>query len=267
MTAVTDSLRVLRHATAFAIDELGAIYSWHSWAFGWVLRVIAQIVFYTLIGVLVEDPELVQFLLIGNVTLIAAGTATFAIASTQWERYTGTLPLLVAAPSRMMWVFLGRSVQWFIDGLATSTIGLVVVASIFDVPISLGELLWVMPLLLLVIVTTYGLATFLGAIVMRIPDARNLVSNVTTGVVAIVTGANVPVEFFATPVQWFAHIFPVTHGLQAIRETIDGAPWAEIAPNVAACAAVGFIWITLAAISFERFAESGRKDGSIEFGD
>ncbi len=267
MTAITDSLRILRHATAFSIEELGAIYSWHSWAFGWVLRVIAQIIFYTLIGVLVQDPELVQFLLIGNVTLIAAGTAMFAVSSTQWERYAGTLPLLVAAPSRMMWVFLGRSVHWFIDGLATSTIGLLVVSAIFDVPISLGEAMLVMPLLLLVIVTTYGLATFIGAIVLRFPDTRNLVLNLTTGVVAIVAGANVPVEFFAPPIQWFAQIFPVTHGIQAIRETIDGAGWAEIGPDVAACAVVGLIWITLAAVSFERFAESGRKDGSIEFGD
>ncbi|MGH3651312.1 MAG: ABC transporter permease [Acidimicrobiia bacterium] len=267
MTSILDSLRVLRHATAFAIDELGAVYSWHSWTFGWVLRVIAQIIFYTLIGVLVEDPALVQFLLIGNVTLIAAGTAMFAIPSTQWERYAGTLPLLVAAPSRMMWVFLGRSVEWFIDGLATSTIGLVVVAPIFGVPISIREVLWVMPLLLLVIVTTYGLATFLGAVVLRKPDLRNVVLNVTTGVAAIVTGANVPVEFFPTPIQWFAQIFPVTHGLQAIRETIGGARWAEIAPNVAACAAVGIIWIAIAALSFERFAESGRRDGSIEFGE
>lgn len=267
MTAVTDSLRIIRHATAFAITELGAIHTWQSWVFGWVLRVITQVIFYALIGILLDDPNLVQFLLIGNVALIAASTAMFAIPSTQWERYAGTLPLLVAAPSRVMWVFLGRSVEWFADGLATSVVALVIVAPIFGVAITPGQLLVVIPLLLLVIVTTYGMATFLGAVVLRKPDVRNVVSNLTISVMAIVTGANIPVEFFATPIQWFAQIFPLTHGLQAIRETIAGAPWANIGPDVAVCLSVGLVWMVIAALSFERFAESGRKDGSIEFGD
>lgn len=267
MTALTDSLRVLRHATAFAITELGAIYTWQSWAFGWVLRVITQVIFYALIGILLDDPNLVQFLLVGNVALIAASTAMFAIPSTQWERYAGTLPLLVAAPSRVMWVFLGRSVEWFADGLATSVIALVIVAPIFGVSITPGQLLLVIPLLLLVIVTTYGMATFLGAIVLRKPDVRNVVSNLTISTMAIVTGANIPVEFFAAPIQWFAQVFPLTHGLQAIRGTISGAPWAAIGPDVALCLGVGVIWMAIAAFSFERFVEGGRKDGSIEFGD
>lgn len=267
MTAITDSARVLRHATAFAITELGAIYSWQVWVFGWVLRILAQIIFYTLIGVLLDDPEVVKFLLIGNVALIAGSSGMFAIASTQWERYAGTLPLLVAAPSRVMWVFLGRSVEWLADGLATSVLGLLIVGSIFDVSLSISQILRVVPLLLLVIVATYGMGTFLGAIVLRKPDVRNVVLNLATGVMAIVTGANFPVEFLATPVQWFAHIFPLTHGLRAIRETIAGAQWSAIAPDVGICLGVGVLWIAIAALTFERFAESGRQDGSIEFGD
>lgn len=267
MTALTESLRILRHATAFAITELGAIYTWQSWGFGWVLRVIAQIIFYALIGILLDDPNVVQFLLFGNVALIAASNVMRAIPSTQWERYAGTLPLLVAAPSRVMLVFLGRSIEWFADGLATSVIALMIVAPIFGVSITLGQFLLVIPLLLLVIVTTYGMATFLGAIVLRKPDVRNVVSNLTISVMALLTGANIPVEFFAEPIQWFAQIFPLTHGLRAIRETIAGAPWADIGPDVAFCLGVGIVWMVIAALSFERFAEAGRKNGSIDFGD
>ncbi len=76
-----------------------------------------------------------------------------------------------------------------------------------------------------------------------------------------------PVGFFAAPVQWFAQIFPLTHGLQAIRETIAGDHWVDIGPDVAVCLGVGIVWIAIAALTFERFAESGRQDGSIEFGD
>jgi ABC-2 type transport system permease protein len=267
MTAIIDSLRVLRHAAAFAITELGAIYSWQSWLFGWVGRVIMQVIFYALIGVLLEDPGAVQFLLIGNIALIAASMGTFAVQSTQWERYAGTFPLLVAAPSRVVWVYLGRSVEWFVDGLATSVIALAVVAPIFDIPITLAEGLRIVPLLLVIIVATYGLGTFLGALVMRNPDARNVVMNLNTGVMAIVTGANVPVEFFPEVVQVFAQVFPLTHGLEAVRAVVGGAGLGEVGGEVGLTLLVGLAWATLAAITFERFAESGRRDGSIDFAD
>lgn len=267
MTALVDSLRVLRHATTFAISELGAIYSWQSWLFGWVLRVITQIIFYALIGILLEDPDLVQFLLIGNVALMAASNIMLAIPSTQWERYAGTLPFLVAAPSRVMWVFLGRSVEWFADALATSTIALAVVAPLFGVPLSPADIARVVPLLLLVIVASYGLATFLGAVVLRKPDVRNVVSNVTIAVMAIVTGANVPIEFFPTPVQWLAQPFPLTHGLEAIRGAVAGQGFADVRGAMITCVLTGAAWMVVAALTFERFAESGRRDGSIEFGD
>lgn len=267
MTTITDSARVLRHATGLAISELGAMYSWQSWTFGWLLRVLAQIIFYTLIGVLLDDPAIVQFLLIGNVALIAGSAGMFAIASTQWERFAGTLPLLVAAPSRIMWVYLGRSVEWLADGLATSVLGLLIVGPMFDITLTPLQILQVIPLLLVVVVATYGMGTFLGAVVLQNPDLRNVVLNLATGTMAIVTGANFPVEFLASPIQWFGQIFPLTHGLRAIRETITGARWADIAPDLGLCIVVGLIWMGIAAMTFERFAESGRQDGSIEFGD
>ncbi len=267
MTSLVDSVRVLRHATAFAVSELGAIYSWQSWLFGWVLRVIAQIIFYALIGILLDDPAALQFLLVGNVALLAAANVMLAIPSTQWERYAGTLPLLVAAPSRVMWVFLGRSVEWFADALATSTIAFFVVAPLFGLPLSPGVLGRVIPLLLVVVVATYGLAAFLGALVLRNPDLRNVVSNTTIGIMAIVTGANVPVAFFPMPVQWFAQVFPLTHGLEAIRGVIDGEGLLEMGHDIGWCVVTGTIWMAIAALTFERFAEAGRRDGSIEFGD
>lgn len=265
MTAVTDSVRVLRHATSFGISELGAVYTWQSWLFGWVLRVVMQIIFYALIGLLLEDPAAVQFLLIGNVTMIAATVAMLSVQSTQWERYAGTFPLLVAAPSRVMWVYLGRSVEWFIDGLATSVIALLVVAPIFGIGLDLAEILRTIPLLLLVIVSTYGLGLLLGALVMRKPDVRNVVQNLATGTMAIVCGVNVPVEFFPQPVQWFAQVFPLTHGLRAVRAVVDGAVFTEVAGDAGLCLLVGVMWMVIAASIFERFAEAGRRDGSIDF--
>lgn len=77
----------------------------------------------------------------------------------------------------------------------------------------------------------------------------------------------IPVEFFPQPTQWFAQAFPLTHGLAAIRGTIAGQNFIDLRRDVALCILTGVIWMTIAALTFERFAEAGRRDGSIEFGD
>lgn len=266
MTALVDSARALRHAVWFAVDELSSIYTWQSWLFGWAARVVTQVIFYALIGILLDDPAQVQFLLVGNVVLMAASNVMLAIPSTQWERYAGTLPLLVAAPSKVLWVFLGRSVEWFADGLGTSLLALLIAAPLFDVPLPWPGTVWVVALMLLVIVASYGVATYLGALVLRRPDLRNIVSNTTIGVMAIVTGANVPVEFFPAPVQWLAQLFPLTHGLAAVRHVFAGAPGSAVLSDAGWCAVLGAAWLVTAGLAFERFAEAGRRDGSIEFG-
>ncbi len=266
MTAVADSARALRHAVLFAVEELGSIYTWQSWLLGWALRVVAQVVFYALIGILLDDAAQVQFLLVGNVVLMAASNVMLAVQSTQWERYAGTLPLLVAAPSRVLWVFLGRSVEWLADGLGTSLLALFIAAPLFDVPLPGLATVWVVGLLLLTMIAGYGLATFLGALVLRRPDLRNIVANTVIGVMAVITGANVPVEFFTAPVQWLAQLLPLTHGLAAVRHVFAGDPAAAVLADAGWCALAGVAWLLLAAASFERFAEAGRRDGSIEFG-
>ena len=265
MTAVVDAARILRHATRVAIHDLTAMYSWQSWLFGWVTRLIMQVIFYVLIGVLLEDRSAVEFLLVGNIVLMAASGVMFAVQSTQWERYSGTLPLLVAAPGRMMWVYLGRSVEWLADALGTTVIALLVVAPLFDLSLTVGQYAQIIPALFLISVATYGVSTLLGAIVLRKPDTRNIVANLAVGLMAIVSGANFPVTYLPTPIQWLSNVFPVTHGLRAIREIVAGASLSDTSSEIGLTLIVGIAWMTAAALLFERFFEAGRRDGSIAF--
>jgi ABC-2 type transport system permease protein len=71
-----------------------------------------------------------------------------AVQSTAWERMAGTLPLLVASPTRPLVVFLGRSVVVIPDALASSFGGLVLASLFFRLDLPLSGLLWALPLLL-----------------------------------------------------------------------------------------------------------------------
>lgn len=262
MRRLADGVRVLQHASAIGIADYAAIFTLKTWTLGWLMRMSAEMVFYALIGKLLESQTTVEFLLIGNLTLLAASSAYFAVQSSVWERRAGTLPLLIAAPAPLFLTFAGRSVQWIGEGVLTAAGAMLIVGPMFDVgpgwntPAVIG-------LFVLIAAASYGMGLFLGGVVLRFPEARNVWFNVTVGVMAIVCGVNVTVEFFPLWVQGFAQAFPLTHGLEAVRSVAgDGGP---IVVPMARCLVVGAGWYVLAAATLRLFAEQGRRTGSIDF--
>lgn len=241
------------------------MYTWRTWTAGWLLRVVAQVIFYSLMGRLVGSDERLHFLVVGNAVMLCATTVIFVVQSTTWERASGTIPLLIAAPVSPLVVLFGRSVQWIPDAVLSSLVAFLVAAPLFGVQLPLPRGLWVLPLLLLVTVTTYLMGTFFGSLVLRYAAARNLVSNVVGATMMALCGVNVPLSFFPGWVQTAGRALPLTHGLEAVRGVLGAAPASQVLRAVVLEALVGLAWFAAAAASFRWFAEGGRKDGSIEF--
>jgi ABC-2 type transport system permease protein len=260
---VTATFLILRHAAIAGFEDLRSLYSWKTWTTGWLLRMVCQVVFYSLLGRLIGDDAQVHYLVIGNAVMLCATTVIFVVQSTTWERFAGTLPLLVAAPASPLVVLFGRSVQWIPDALATSLTALLIVGPIFGLPLPMPRALLVIPLLVLVTLSTYMMGAVFGSLVLRWTKARNLVSNVVAALMMAVCGVNVPVSVFPAWVQTVAGVLPLTHGLRAVRGVLAGGP---VAREAALEVAVGLGWFAVAAASFRWFAEGGRKDGSLEFG-
>jgi ABC-2 type transport system permease protein len=260
---VTATFLILRHAAIAGFEDLRSLYSWKTWTTGWLLRMVCQVVFYSLLGRLIGDDAQVHYLVIGNAVMLCATTVIFVVQSTTWERFAGTLPLLVAAPASPLVVLFGRSVQWLPDALATSLTALLIVGPIFGLPLPMPRALLVIPLLVLVTLSTYMMGAVFGSLVLRWTKARNLVSNVVAALMMAVCGVNVPVSVFPAWVQAVAGVLPLTHGLRAVRGVLAGGP---VAREAALEVAVGLGWFAVAAASFRWFAEGGRKDGSLEFG-
>lgn len=259
------TLRVLRYGIANGFAEYATIFTWRSWLAGWYVRVLAQVSFFALIGKLLGSTERVEFLLVGNAMLLAAAGTLFAVASTSWERWTGTLPLLVASPTGAVTVFMGRSMFWIPDALASALGTFVAAALIFDVALPWPRVLLVFPIAILVALSTYCLGIFLGGLVLRNGNLRNLVANLTWLTIGAIGGVNVPLSYDPAPLRLLADGLPLVHGLRAVRGVLDGAPPGAVLAQVAAEGAVGLAYLVLAYLTFDRFAEHGRRDGSIEF--
>jgi ABC-2 type transport system permease protein len=266
MTAIVDNARIFRYSAISAWQDFRREYSVLSWIGEWAIRIVFQVTFFALIGKLLNSNERVEYLLIGNSVMVASMTVMYVVQTTVWERWTGTLPLLVAAPASPLVVFMGRSVEWIPDAVLSSMIGLFLVGPIFNVSLPWPEAFLVIPLVLLVTVSTYMMGAFLGSLALRTMESRNLIANTAHGLMMAVCGVNVPTSFFPEWVQGFSAVLPLTHGLNAIRGLLAQESEAYIWTNIQLEILVGLGWRALALATFRWLAEGGRKDGSIEFG-
>lgn len=258
-------LRILRYAALSGAQDYFSIFTWKSWLGGWYLRVLSQVVFFALIGRLLESEAQTHFLLIGNAVMIAAMEGIWALNMVRWEQGTGTVALLVASPSSPVTIFAARGIYMVADGVVSTAGALVVAAPLFGLELPWPRVLLVIPLTLLVALSAYSLGIFLGGLVLRQRGIHNIVVNVTNTALMAICGVNVPLAFYPGPLEWLAKILPLTYGLQAIRDVVDGAPAVEIAASAGAQALVICFWLGLALLTFNRLADHGRRDGTIDF--
>jgi ABC-2 type transport system permease protein len=259
-------LTAFRYAVTTGLADYAVMYTWRTWTAAWLSRVLCQVAFFALIGRLLDSPEATAFLLVGNAVVIAAVESCFVTASTTWERRSGTLPLLVAAPAGPLLAFGARSLFWPASGTVTASISLFALAPLFGVPVPLPAGLFAVPLIALVALSTYAFALTLSGYVLRAMEARNVVGNVAHLSLMALCGVQVPATFWPGWVQAVSGFLPVRHGLDGVRTLLAGGPLSAVGRDALLEAAVGLGWLAVAALTFRRFAEHGRRDGSIEFG-
>jgi ABC-2 type transport system permease protein len=261
MSAV--ALRVLAGSTRNSFAELRAWFTWRTWVFGWLLRLLAQTLFYGLMGKLVHSDEQMQYVVIGNAVAVTVIEASLVILSVCEERTTGTLPLVAAAPGSVVAVYVGRGLQWLCTGFASSAAAFLLVPLVLGVAPDYPRALLYFPLVAVIGLSAYCYGCFLAGIAVRARRWQWLLLNLSYLVPMAVCGVNTPVGYWPRPVQWLAQILPPTHGLAAVRAALDGGGAVEILGHLALEAAVGAGWFCLMLLSFRRLVSSGRKDGSI----
>jgi ABC-2 type transport system permease protein len=271
MRDVLRPLRVVRYSAANAWADMWVIFSPTSWILGWLSRVLMQVLFFALVGMMLESPDAIRFLFIGNAVMLVAIEAMLSVSTTAWERRQGTFPLLVAAPTALWPVFVGRSLQWLPTGVATSSVALFALGPFFGVTWTPGSAAAAVGCLMAVAAAMYCFALALSALVLSVVHFSNVIGNAVNGLMMLGCGVMVPLQFWPGWVQATAKLVPLTHGLGSVRTLADG----PIAPDGAAAVArgvlltlgVGGVWLIVAAGLFSVLAAVGRRTGSIEFAD
>lgn len=266
MTSLRENALILRSAFGSAMADMRATYTWWSWTFAWLVRILSQVTLYALIGRLLGSQASFEYLVVGNSVFVTADVVMMVCASTSWERLAGTLPLLISSPAAPFVVFAGRSVQWLLDGLACSTISLVLLAPLLGVSFPVAAELLAIPLIAVVAVSVYFFGLVLAGIALHVMQARNLIGRLGSIFLMVLTGVQVPVSFWPAPLPQVAQVLPLTHGLQAVRDLLHGGAAGGVLANVGLELLVGAGWALVAMFTYWQLVERGRRDGSIEFG-
>ena len=259
------TLRVIWYSIVNGANDYWSIFTLKSWVFGWVIRVVSQVTFFALIGKLLQSDVQTDFLLVGNAVMVAGMGATFALHQPTAERGNGTLPLLLASPSRPVVVMLARGLYVVADAIWSSLLGLAIVGPAFGLHFPWPRALLVIPLTMLVGLAAYCFSTFLAGVIIAHRNVNNLVVNTTIVTLMALCGVNVPVSFFPTWLEWISRCLPITDGLEAIRDVLTGGSWASVGAHVGGELLAGSAWLALALLTFGRFIRAGQRDGSLEF--
>lgn len=265
MKNVVATARVAWYAIVSGANDYWAIFTLRSWIFGWCLRMISQVSFFALIGKLLESDAQTQFFLIGNAVVVASQAALFAMNMTTAERGNGTLSLLLASPSRPVVVFAARGVYIMADGVFSALLGLFILGPAFGLHFPFPRVLLVIPLTLLVGLSTYAFSTFLAGVIIKHRETTGLIVNATYVSFMALCGVNVPVSFYPSWLEWLTRCLPLTNGLEAIRGVVTGGTWSSIAAHAGAELLVLSVWLALALATFGIFIRAGQRDGSLEY--
>lgn len=264
LTRVANYGRIYLSAMQAGWADYRMLYTWRTWLFGWVVRVVSQVAFFAVIGHLLGSPDRVQYLLIGNAVAIAVMEALMAMSFMSGERGAGTLPLIVASGSSPIVVLAGRTA--FLMGTATlsASIALFAAAPLFGITIPWRHAWAIVALIAAVAVAAHSLALFITGLSMKYLQFGTLLNGIVFLPMLAVCGAVVPVSFWPGWVEQLSRLLPLTHGLAGVRALFDGAGLEVVGPAAGRELIVAAGWLLLATVAFKVFIRRARRSGDLD---
>ncbi len=209
------------------------------------------------------NAQTTSYLLVGNAVLAGPSATCWTIASSTWDRWDGTYPLQVIAPSSLSPASAGRAFIWPLNGIVTSWIVFAILGLGFDLAFTAQALLLVPGLVVLVpglvvliCLSCYGFCLFIGGFVAMAPRLRIMINFGTTNALMALTGVSVPISFWPRWLSMLAQALPVTHGLEAVRLAFTSGSLGQIARCAGLELLVGLTWSALSLLVVDRLGRA-----------
>jgi ABC-2 type transport system permease protein len=264
MTLIED-LRVIRSAARTAvISSFTVLPPWL-----WLLQIFSvslfSMAFFAFVAAFADNPEIsVAYIALGNALQSLAFSTVYSVTNLSGiEKHMGTLQVVLASPTRIFKVFLGKSLFQIVTGIITVIVSLSYAVFIFGVDFSQVNLL---SLSLIVIMTTLAMLGF-GLMISSL--GLYFRSNVIMGSLfmymsLIFSGVNFPVSYLPEFLQPISYLLPMTYGVSGLREAAQGATVLQILPSLGAMALLGSFMAFIGFLLFKRLEKMSLERGTLD---
>lgn len=229
-----------------------------------VPRAILQALFFVLLAKAAGGDQLATFALIGNLVHAAAFPAVIFMSNTiEMERWSNTLPYLVASPTHWLPLLIGRSFATFCDALFNSLVVLITLAPFFGPGVALSDGLRALPVFILTICSVSTLGWLIGSISLGIRWGP-LLGNSMAYAMMILCSVNTPSQMLPVALGSLGRMLPLTHGLLAIRMILNGSPYSQVAGLIGYELLIGAVYGAVAWVLFGWRLHRVRAAGTLE---
>jgi ABC-2 type transport system permease protein len=229
-----------------------------------VLSPIAQILFFTFIGIYATGQQNASFFVIGNAMQIAAMSGIYGVSmSIGGDRWEGTLPYLFGTPANRLVMFVGRAFFHVLDGMLGVVIGLAWGALLQWLDLSRADLPSLGLTVLITTFSTSGMGLLLGCLSLTVVDVM-FINNFVYFALLVFSGANVPLAALPGWVQGISAALPLSRGIAAARLLIAGGSLADALPLLAGELLVGLVYVALGYSLFRWFEFQAKRRGTLE---
>lgn len=219
--------RYIQRQAAYAIE----LFRWPVFP---ILYFVALYLTYTVSGRdVVSGYPVSGFLLVGVLGLVLWSSNLWASGyAIEFERREGTLQTLFLSPASRSAVVLGYGAGSLLIMVGPTAIVLISIALLLHVQFAISSLsavvLSITGMFLAAISLGYVLAGF-----FVLTRRANVIANFVQSPVLLLSGAVLPVQELPSSLQLFARVFPLSHGMDAVRESLPaGATVGDVQGNL-----------------------------------
>jgi ABC-2 type transport system permease protein len=179
-----------------------------------------------LIGQMMPGVNYIQFMYPGIIAMTVLMTSVMSGVSIVWDREFGFLKEVLVSPLSRSGVLAGKAVGAATIAIIQGAI-MLVLAPIVNVPIKLGTVLALLPLLLILSLALSGLGLLIGSR-MRSQQGFQIVMQLVIFPMMFLSGIFFPISGVATWLEVLSKFNPVTYGIDAIRQVFLGTEVAGV---------------------------------------
>lgn len=185
---------------------------------------LTQIAFFALVVQLSNgSPDQVAYVAVGNAVATVAYSSIFSVCqTTDSEKQFGTMEHLLVSPANRTALYFGRGMIPILISLASVTTGLIYGVLFFGVPVAPGSEGAVAVSIVLTAFSMVGFGLLLGGVALYLRTSI-ILGNIFLFIGLLLSGVNFPLSSLPTPLQWIGYALPLTWGVEAIREALNGA--------------------------------------------